>query len=222
MDDIYKEVDDDLRAEQARRLLRRYGGLAIVVVVLAGAGLAGWQGWRWHERGQDQAAAEIYLKAMQNADSSLGSGQAPGRAAASAGFAQVGATAPDGYRILSRLREAALQEDGGGKAAALSLWQLVADDNAADPLLRDLASLMWVEAQLDVGDPSVLQGRLVALTVPTNPWHGLAQEAQAVLDLRQGHTEAARRTLQGLAQDTTSPDGVRGRANGLLARLGGG
>ncbi len=39
-------------------------------------------------------------------------------------------------------------------------------------------------------------------------------------DLRQGNTDAARDTLKRLAQDVTAPDGVRGRANGLLARLG--
>ena len=57
--------------------------------------------------------------------------------------------------------------------------------------------------------------------MPTNPWHALAQEAEALLDLRQGQTDAARQALRQLAQDTTAPPGVRGRANGLLARLGG-
>ena len=50
----------------------------------------------------------------------------------------------------------------------------------------------------------------------------MAEEAQALLDLRQGHNDAARDTLKRLAQDVTAPDGVRGRANGLLRRRLGG
>ena len=221
MDDIYEEVESELRAERTRRALRRYSWLGVAVLVLVGAGVAGWQGWRWYEQRQDAAAAQVYLNALLKADSTLGGGAGPMRAAAVAGFAQVAATAPDGYRNLARLREAALKQDGGDKAASLALWQGVADDPGADPVLRDLANLLWVDAQLDSGDPQVLQGRLAALALPTNPWHGLAEEARALLDLRQGHDDAARRTLRGLARDMTAPDGVRGRANGLLARLGG-
>ena len=66
----------------------------------------------------------------------------------------------------------------------------------------------------------MLASRLKPLTVPDNPWRALAEEAQALLDLRQGHTDAARQALKRLGQDVTAPDGVRGRANGLLARLG--
>jgi len=66
-----------------------------------------------------------------------------------------------------------------------------------------------------------LRARLAPLALPTNAWHALAQEAAALLDLRQGQTDQAKAALKTLAQDTTAPSGVRGRANGLLARLGG-
>ncbi len=222
MDDIFKEVDDDLRAERARRNARRYGGLLAGIVVLAAAGLAGWQGWLWYQQRRDAEAAAIYLTAMESADRLVGTGESSERAAALAGFERVANTAPEGYRTLARLRAAALQAGGAQQAETLATLQGVADDAAADPLLRDLANLVWVQAQLDTGDPVVLQARLDKLSAATNPWHGLAQEAQAVLDLRQGHNDAARRTLRNLAQDVTAAEGTRGRANGLLVRLGGG
>jgi hypothetical protein len=149
-------------------------------------------------------------------------GQGPGRAEAIAGFERVVASAPEGYRTLARLRMAALQADGGARAAALGTWQAVADDASADPLLRGLANLYWVEAQIETGEPAVLKARLDALVPANNPWHGLAQEAQALLDMRQGHTDMARQTLRTLSQDITAPEGVRGRATSLLARLEGG
>lgn len=222
MDDIFREVDDDVRAERARRAARRYGGLAAGVIVLAAAGFCAWQAWQWYQQRQDLAAAAPYLSAMQVAEGAVGTSESPARTSAIAGFERVIGSAPEGYRTLARLQVAALQAGGGQKALALANWQAVADDAAADPLLRDLAELLWVEAQLDTGEPSALQAALDKLTAATSAWRGLALEAQAVLDIRQGHSDAARRTLQNLAADVTTPEGARGRANAMLARLGGG
>jgi hypothetical protein len=49
----------------------------------------------------------------------------------------------------------------------------------------------------------------------------LAEEGQAMLALRQGQTDTARTTLKKLSADPSAPDGVRGRAGGLLQQLGG-
>jgi hypothetical protein len=56
--------------------------------------------------------------------------------------------------------------------------------------------------------------------VPGNAWRSLAQEQLALLDLRQGRADAAKTQLRKLADDTTAPRGVRGRASALLARVG--
>jgi len=224
VDDIFDEIEGDLRADRARQLARRYGGAAALIGLMALAGVGGWQAWRWYELKQDQAAASVYLAAMQDADGTaagLAPGANPARAQAIAGFAKAAAQAPTGYRTLARLREAALRADSGDRAGALELYGAVADDTAAEPLLRDLASLMLVDHQIDDGDPAQLRARLAPLALPTNAWHALAQEAAALLDLRQGQTDQAKAALKTLAQDTTAPSGVRGRANGLLARLGG-
>ncbi len=106
--------------------------------------------------------------------------------------------------------------------APLPSTEQVAADRAADPLLRDLATLQWVTHQIDSGDPARLEARLAPLTGADNPLRALAAEAQALLAIRQGRTDAARDILKRLAEDVTAPDGVRARANGLLAQLGGG
>ena len=80
---------------------------------------------------------------------------------------------------------------------------------------------MWASHLIDSADPSLLQDRLKALTAPDNPWHALANEQLALLDMRLGKTDQAKTMLRSLAQDTTAPNGVRGRAESLLNRLGG-
>ena len=73
---------------------------------------------------------------------------------------------------------------------------------------------------IDTGDPALLEARLKALAEPGNVWRPLAQEQLALLDLRQGKTQAAKAALTKLAQDVTAPNGVRERAAALLGRLG--
>ncbi len=221
MVDIFDEVDEDLRAERAQRLLQRYGGVIIGAAILIVVAAGGWQAWRWYQAKQDQAAAVQFLTAMNLADSTgAGTGNAS-RAAAIAAFNSVATMAPEGYRTLARLREADLQAASGNTAAAAALWDQVAGDGSADPLLRDYASLMWASHQIDSGDPAILQARLRPLTAPDNAWHALANEQLALLDLRLGKPDAAKAALHRLAEDVTAPNGVRGRANGLLNRLGG-
>ncbi len=221
MVDIFDEVDEELRAERAQQLLKRYAGLILAVAVLIIGAAAGWQGWRWYEARQDQKAAAQYLAAMTLADASpTGSNEAT-RTAATATFASVAAQGPTGYATLARLREAALKADAGDLRGATALWDQVAGDSSVDPLLRDLASLLWAQHQIDQGDLALIEARLKPLAAADNPWHALAEEQLALLDLRQGKKDQAKTKLQHLAQDATAPSGVRGRASGLLTRLGG-
>ena len=221
MVDIFDEVDEELRAERAQQLLKRYAGVIVAVALLIVAAAAGWQGWHWYQARRDQAAAAQYLIAMNLANAPAAGSSAATSSAAIVEFDRVVATAPEGYRTLARLRAAALKADAGDRQGAAALWDQVAADGSADPLLRDLASLLWALHLIDSADPSLLQDRLKALTAPDNPWHALANEQLALLDMRLGKTDQAKTMLRSLAQDTTAPNGVRGRAESLLNRLGG-
>jgi hypothetical protein len=215
--DIFDEVSEDLRAERAQLLLKRYAPLLIVALVVIVAAAGGWELWRWRQAKQDMAAGQHYLSAM-----ALGSLQATPavQKALVAQYAAIAKASPEGYRTLARLQAAALDARSGDQRAALALWNAVATDDSADPLLRDLANLLWCQHQIDTGDPGILAGRLKALAAPDNPWRPLAEEQLAMLDLRQGKTATARTALTRLSQDITAPDGVRKRAAALLAQLG--
>jgi hypothetical protein len=219
--DIFDEVDEELRAERAQQFLKRYGGVIIAAAVLVVGAVAGWQGWQWYQARQDQAAAVEYLTAMNLAEPTAAGSSEASRAVAIAAFGKIGTSGPEGYATLARLREAALKADAGDLPGAIALWDRVAADRSADPLLRELANLMWAEHQIDKADPALLENRLKALVTPDGAWRVLAEEQLALLDLRQGKTDQARTTLRRLAQDITAPNGVRGRATALLTRLGG-
>jgi hypothetical protein len=215
--DIFDEVDEELRAERAQQLLKRYAGLIVAAALLVVGAAAGWQAWHWWQARQDMAAGQRYLAAMALMQSPAA---AASRQDVTASFDMLARTAPEGYRTLARLQAAALKAGQGDQQGAAALWNDVATDTSADPLLRDLATLLWCEHQIDTGDPALLETRLKALAETGNAWRPLAQEQLALLDLRQGKTEAAKTALSKLAQDVTAPNGVRERAAALLARLG--
>jgi hypothetical protein len=212
--DIFDEVEEDLRAERARKLAQRWGGVALGVALAAIAATGAWQAWRWNENRQAATAAATYLTLHRATES-----EGADLAAAASGFATLSRESPEGYRILSRLRAAALKAETGDAAGAQALWNEVAGDTAADPLYRDLATLLSVMNALDTGDPAQLAARIAPLTVAGNPWRASAREAEALIALRRGQRDEARRILDALAADPAAPQGVRERAQRVASGL---
>ena len=217
MVDIFDEVEEDLRAERAEKLFKKYAWLIILVAAAIVGAAAGWQLWNRWQSGQDAAAASRFVAAQTAIE------QATPAAPATAQIDtldQLAATAPEGYKTLSRLRVAGLKADAGDLTGAIALWNEVAADPSADRLLRDLASLTAAARQIDRGDPAQLQARLEPLAVFGNPWSALAREQLAILDLRLGKPDDAKTKLKALSTDFEAPAGLRARAAALLAGLG--
>jgi hypothetical protein len=214
--DIFDEVEEEYRAERTKQFWRRFGPYAAVLLVVVAGAFAGWQGWEYWQRRQAQQASVAYLAAEAAAT-------APGADAAVVAqrFGAVAAEAPAGYRTLARLRQAALQAAAGDRAGARATLDALASDSAADPLYRELASLLWVLHGLDDADPAVLAARIAPLTAEASAWRASARELAALVDLRRGQAAEAKRALTALSQDVTAPQGVRDRALRLAREIEG-
>jgi hypothetical protein len=125
--DIFDEVEEDLRAERARQMAKRWGGLALAAALAVVVATGGWQAWRWNEGRQAAAAAQTYLNLHQAAER-----EGADLAAAAGGFAALGREAPSGYATLAKLRAAALRAETGDRAGATALWDEVSRDGGAD------------------------------------------------------------------------------------------
>jgi hypothetical protein len=213
--DIFDEVEEDLRAERAEKLLKKYAPHMIGAAVLIVAASGGWQYWNHLKARQDAAAATQFI-AAQTALEQPGADKADQRPA----LQQLAASGPDGYKVLAELRLAAIKADSGDVQGAEQSWRSVAENPRVDQVIRDFATLMAVSHQLDQADPELLSARLRPLAEPGKAWSPLAREQIAILNLRQGKTAEARSLLQALVIDIDAPSGLRARASALLAGIG--
>jgi hypothetical protein len=213
--DLIDEVDEELRAERAKRLAQRYGGIATGALLLAIAGVGGWEGWRWYEGRQAAQASQSFLAASRDA-----AAEGADLRASAERFAGIAQAAPAGYRTLGRLRAAALLAETGQLDAALAAWEALARDTETDQLYRDLATVLWGLHALDQGDAALIEARMTPLAAPGAPWRASAQEVLALAALKRGNTDQARRALQAVLADATTPQALRERAGRLLQGLG--
>lgn len=221
MVDIFDEVSEDLRTERAVKLAKRYGALLIAACIAVLIGVAAEQAYGWYQGKRDDKAAMAYLALSQPIDAADGTLTASQDEADAAKLTRFAAGAPEGYKTLANLRAAALYADAGQTAQAEELWNTIADDGAADTLLRDLASLLWAQHALGQAPDAAVLARLKPLTGEENAYHGLAQETQALVYLHEGKTDLAKALFEQIASDPGAPDGVRNVADGLLAKLNG-
>ncbi len=212
MSDIFKEVEEDVRRERYAKLWQAYGryfvAVAVAIVVATASGV--W--WRDFSRSQREADSTAFSAALN-----LSRGGASEQAATA--FAGLADSAGAGYAVLARLEQASAQARAGDREGAIALYDRVAADTGVDARLRGLARLLAAQHLVDSGDRDELITRLEPLMDAESPWRFSARELRALLDLRTGSTEEARRGYEGLVDDPEAPPGIRARAAELLAAL---
>lgn len=215
-EEFIREVDEELRRDRLAVAWRRYGGAVVGLALLAVLGTAGkvvWDRWRQQELAAEAgryAAAEEALAAARPAD-------------AAAALAALAADGQTGYATLARLREAeaklALKDEAGADAALEALAQ--GGGAAGDPILRDLGTVLAAAREIDAGDPAALRARLEPVAAAGSPWRDLARELLAVLAIRAGDLDSARKLLGEIAGDAGVPASQKSRAQELLQAIGG-
>lgn len=209
-DSFINEVTDEVRRDKLFALMRKYGWIAVALVVLVVGGAAVNE-WR---RAQARAEAEALGDAVLTA---LAAENAEARAAA---LAALPPREDAAQRAILGLLSAAAQAEAGDAEAAQATLQAVADDEGAPRIYRDLALLKSVIAGRGVAPEARLE-RLQPLMQPGNAFRLLAIEQQAFAQIEMGETEAALETLRGIMADAEVTEDLRRRATQLIVALGG-
>jgi len=214
-DALIREIDEELRHEQAQKLWQAYGkyviGLAVAVVVV----VASYQGWRTYDRSVRQESTTRLIGAAELAEQ----GQ---NESAIESLAKIEKDGIGNIEVLAKLRRAALVAKGGDAQAASDLYAEIAADGAIAQSFRDLATVLGAVQKLDISKDNAQSviDTLQPLTAANSNWRHSARETSAVAALALGQADKARELLQANALDPQAPGGVRSRAEELLQAIG--
>ncbi|MEM8956879.1 MAG: hypothetical protein AAGC86_03595 [Pseudomonadota bacterium] len=207
-DNFINEVTEEVRKDRVNALVRRYGWIAVVVVLAIVGSAAAWE-WRASQaRSQAQSFGDGLLAALNSED--------PG--ARLAALESVPATG-DAFALRQLIAAAEIANED--PAAAEGFLRAVMTDDSVSQRYRDLATIRLVM----VPDVPVLSSDRVALleplTVPGAPFRLTALEQKALVHVERGETALALADLVILRDDVGASAAMRDRASQLIVALGG-
>jgi hypothetical protein len=210
--DIFREVDEEVRREQLKKLWDRYGVYAIAAAFIVLAAVAGWRGYEWWETKKAAESgvafeAAALLSAEGKHDEAL------------AAFDKLAKEGHGGYRMLARFREAGelAQKD---VQAAIKAYDALAADASVAPEMRDLAGLRAGFLLVDTAPFDEVRQRLESLAAPQRAFRHTARELLALSAWRARDEAAVRKWSDTIVTDAETPPGIRTRIEVLMALTG--
>ncbi|MGJ8529886.1 tetratricopeptide repeat protein [Maritalea sp.] len=210
-DNVFREVDEELRNERMNKLWRRFGpyviGVAAFIILL----VAGNEAWRWWQTSSANQGADQFTAAIQSVESGdLDAGQAA--------LGDVVETGSGQYPILAKFRLAALlAEEGKTNEAVAAYDELVT--TSSDTRLRELASIFAAYLLIDAGDPAAVTQRVGEMQVDSHPMRNAAREAIGLAHYKAGNFVEARLLFDTIAADPLTPRDLGLRVSLYLGQL---
>ena len=215
MADIFHEVDEEVRREQLKKLWDRYSIYLVALAVLIVAAIGAWRGYEYWVAKRAAAAGAAFEAAGVLSEQGK-------YTEAEAAFAKVAADAPQGYRVLARMRAASALAQVK-PADAIKAYDELSADASIGTTWQDLAAIRAGLLLVDTASLADMRRRLDPLAEPTRSFRHTARELLALSAWRSHDIPAARRYLDMIATDAESPIGTRARADvlsGLIAAEG--
>ena len=209
MSDIFREVDEEVRREQLKRLWDRYGILIIAAALLLIVGVGGWRGYERWEAKKAATAGTAFEAAAVLAEQGK-------HQEAEEAFAKVAADSPTSYRVLAKLREAAELAQRDPKAAIAS-FKALAVDASLGQLQQDFAAVRAGQLMVDQSTFDEIKAVLEPLTTADRPFRHSARALLALAAWRANDIAATKRWSEMVITDPESPVSTRGQIEMLLS-----
>jgi hypothetical protein len=210
---FFREVDENLRRDQAGDFLKRYGAWLIGAAVLVLAITGGLIYWRGH---QVEVAATNSEK-MNAAMGDIGAGKLD---AATPVLTDITNNGNDAGRASALLTQAAVAVQKGDRKAAAAFYAQVANDSGLPDAWRNTGLVRGTAIAFDDLKPEDVVNRLQPLAVPGNPWFGSAGELTGMAMIKQNRRAEAGRLFASIAADKSVPESLRSRAEQIAGTLG--
>lgn len=208
-----REVDEELRKDQAAALWKRWGMATAIVIIAALVAFGGYLFWQ-HQQGK---AAGREGEQLQTAWDDLAAQRLD---KVSAPLVTLSQSNSGGYRAIALFTQADLLLQKDDLKGAAAKFGEIAADTSLDESFRNLALVRQTNAEFDTIKPEEVINRLRGVAVPENAYFGSAGELVAIAYLKQGKRDLAGRLLGQIAQDEKVPPTIRQRAVQMAGVLG--
>ncbi len=205
---IFREVDDEVRTEEYKKIWDRYGKYITGLAIVAVAAVAAFQGWKYYQVKQSEVAGVIYADAVKKA----ADGKTDDALAAFAAVNHVG------YSQLAKLQVARLMAENGKTDRAVAAYDAFVADSANDPALADLARVRAGYILVDSKTPDELLVRLGKFDKDGQVWRNQVREIFGLSAYRTKDYAMADRYMRAIYDDAEAPSALRQRAQ-LMVQL---
>ena len=212
-DTFIREVDENLRRDQAEAVFKRYGTWIIAAAVLLLAAVGGWLFWK-NQQAQQAAANSERFSAILN---DVGAGKTGDEVARR--LEVLAAESNGSMSGAARLTRAALALQKSDRATAIAHYRQVVDDGDVPQTVRDSATIRLTQLEFDSLQPQQVIERLAPLATKDSAWYGSAGELTALAMIKANRRREAAGLLAGIAADKNVPASLRARAEQLAAGL---
>ncbi|WDR03596.1 tetratricopeptide repeat protein [Devosia algicola] len=210
-ENIFREVDEELRSDRMRALWKRFAplviGAAIGVVVLVAVN----EGWNWYQSSNAAQSSDKLYAAFDAADGG-------DSAKAESILDDLVANGSGGYPTLARFRDAGLLAKNGKSTEAIAAYDALAN-NETSPRMRELALVLAANLLVDQGSLADVEARVSTLAAESGPMRNAAREALGLAQYKAGDFAAARDSFQSVIDDPRSQSSVRNRMSYYIAQL---
>jgi hypothetical protein len=209
--DVFREVEEEVRREQLKKLWERYGPYVVALAVLALAAVGGWRVYEWRQGRLAAEAGSAYVAATLLSEQGK-------HEEAEAAYAKLAKEGPASYRVLAGLRAASELARGDSKAG-VAAFDALAGDTALALEFRDLASLRAGYVLVDTASHDEMRRRIEPLTAADRPYRHSARALLALAAWRANDAAAVRRWFEMILSDAETPPAVRSQAEMLMTLL---
>ena len=208
-DSFLQEVSEELRRDRLYRNIRKYGWLAILLVVLVVGGAT----YREYLKSKTETAAQLFGTSIINA---LGEKNIDDRISK---LQKINAPGDNAKVVIAMLLSAELN---GGESPALEKSSLstITEGSSIDAHYRELLNFKILLGSAETLSLEERATAFEALSKPGNPFRLLAEEQLALIELEQGYIDNAVEKISQILLDAELTAGLRNRATQMMIALG--
>ena len=208
-DSFLQEVSEELRRDRLYRNIRKYGWIAILLVIV----IVGAATYREYLKAQAETEAELFGTSIIDA---LNERNAADRISK---LQKINAPGENAKAVVAMLLSA---ESIGNETASLEMNNLsdAIEVSSIDPHYRDLLNFKTLLKSSEIMNLDERMKAFSALSKPGNPFRLLAEEQMALIELELGNTDSAIEKISQILLDAELTAGLRNRATQMMIALG--